>query len=81
MTYDEHDPGRRRPATRGASDNTGMIIGGAILAALLLVSGLWALGNRADNTASSGGNAPASQTTGSGGAAKNPATGTGGTTR
>jgi transcription elongation factor len=74
MTF-ENDPRLRR-----TSDDTGWIIGGLIGALMVIGALYW--GNYGNSiTASSGGNAPASQTTGSNPASKNTTTGSGGAAR
>jgi transcription elongation factor len=74
MTF-ENDPRLGR-----TSDDTGWIIGGLIGALMVIGALYWAnYGNSI--TASSGGNAPASQTTGSNPASKNTTTGSGGAAR
>ena len=74
MTF-ENDPRLRR-----TSDDTGWIIGGLIGALMVIGALYW--GNYGNSiTASSGDNAPASQTTGSNPASKNTTTGSGGAAR
>jgi hypothetical protein len=74
ITYGDNDPRMRR-----TSDNTGFIIGAVIAALMILLAGYWASRSNS-NTASSGGTAPTSQTTGSGSASKT-TTGSGSPTR